>query len=297
MEILDKKKSEIFSISNNIRDLKKYTEYLKIGFKTSVEYKSYILGALITPAFMGFFFFFIWSYIYQVRYEAAVAAGEFAGTLAQFTIGDFTFEHMMVYLLIGLLLNTARSSEISDSISQTIKSGDIAIFLCRPVNFVKSLLFQGIGAKIVNLFVFTILLVVMTFLFNLPTPDLPIFAIFLLYAVLMLLFDIIVYVMIGGLSFWFVEIWGIKASIEQILWILSGRVLPLNLFPQVMQTILAWTPFLYLEYTFARLYLGFLTVPEALQAMGIFCIWIVILSLLMTLLYKKGFAKVSAFGG
>lgn len=282
---------------NNIFEFKKYTEYLKIGFKTSVEYKSYILGALITPAFMGFFFFFIWSYIFEVRYDAAVIAGEFSGTLLEFTIGGFTFEQMMVYLLIGLLLNTARSSEISDNISQTIKSGDIAIFLCRPVNFVKSLLFQGIGAKIVNLFVFTILLMVMTFLFNLPTPDLPIFAVFLLYAVLMLLFDIIIYVMIGGLSFWFVEIWGIKASIEQILWILSGRVLPLSLFPQIMVTVLSWTPFFYLEYTFARLYLGFLTVPEALQAMGIFCIWIVILSVVMAYLFKKGFAKVSAFGG
>lgn len=279
-----------------ILELKKYTEYLKIGFKTSIEYKSYILGALITPAFMGFFFFFIWSYIFQVRFEAAVLEG-FTGTLAQFTIGGFTFEQMMVYLLIGLLLNTARSSEISDSISQTIITGDVAIFLCRPVSFVKSLLFQGIGAKIVNLFMFIILLIIMTFLFNLPTPSIGIFGIFLLYAILMLLFDIIIYVLIGGLSFWFVEIWGIKASIEQILGILSGRVLPLSLFPQVMQSILAWTPFLYLEYTFARLYLGMLTVPEALHAMGIFCIWIFLLTLLMMYLYKKGFAKVSAFGG
>ena len=280
-----------------IFELKKYVEYLKIGFKTSIEYKSYLLGALITPAFMGFFFFFIWSYIYEIRYESAIESGEFTGSLLNFTIGGFTFEMMMVYLLIGLLLNTARSSEISDSISQTIKSGDVAIFLCRPVNFVKSLLFQGIGAKIVNLFVFTLLLVVMTYLFNLPTPDIGIFAIFIVYAVLMLLFDIIIYVMIGGLSFWFVEIWGIKASIEQILWILSGRVLPLSLFPQSIQVILAWTPFLYLEYTFARLYLGMLTIPQALQAMGIFCIWIVILSFVMAYLYKKGFEKVSAFGG
>lgn len=282
---------------SEILDLRKYKEYFKIGFKTSVEYKSYILGALITPAFMGFFFFFIWSYIYEVRFNAAIQEGIYSGTLAAFTIGGFTFEEMMVYLLIGLLLSTARSSEISDNISQTIKSGDVAIFLCRPVNFVKSLLFQGIGAKVVNLFVFTILLIVMTILFDLPVPTGSILMIFLVYAVLMLLFDIIVYVMIGGLSFWFVEIWGIKASIEQILWILSGRVLPLSLFPVWMQAFLAWTPFLYLEFTFASLYLGKLTVVEALQAMGIFCIWIVLLSMLMAYLYRKGFEKVSAFGG
>jgi ABC-2 type transport system permease protein len=264
-----------------------YLEYFKIGFKTSVEYKSYLLGALITPAFMGMFFYVIWSYIFEVK----------SGGEVGYTIGGFTFEEMMVYLIIGLLLNTARSSEISDRISQTIKSGDISIFLCRPVNFVKSLLFDGIGGKVVNFFVFVVLLIVMTQLFSLPVPPATIFLIFLLYAVLMLLFDIVLYVMIGGLSFWFVEIWGIKASIEQVLWILSGRVLPLSLFPMWMQSFLAFTPFLYLEYTFASLYLGKLTVIEALSAMGIFMFWIVVLMFLMVLLYRKGFRKLESFGG
>ena len=113
----------------------------------------------------------------------------------------------------------------------------------------------------------------------------------------MLLFDIVLYVIIGGLAFWFVEIWGIKASIEQILWILSGRVLPLTLFPAWMQSFLAFTPFLYLEFTFASLYLGKLTVAEAFRAMGIFTFWIILLILLMRYLYKKGFNKLESFGG
>ena len=275
----------------------KYLEYFKIGFKTSIEYKSYLIGALLTPTFMGIFFYFIWSYIYQVRYESAILAGEFVGTFAEYTIGGFTFSEMMVYLLIGLLLATARSAEIAHSISQTVKSGDISIYLCRPVNFVKSLLFKGIGAKIVNLFMFTILLIIMTYLFNLPYPSGSIFFIFIMYLLLMLLFDIILYVIIGGLSFWFVEIWGVQASIEQIMWILSGRVLPLTLFPVWIQSFLAFTPFLYLEFTFASLYLGKLTVMEALRAMGIFTLWIGLLALLMIYLYKKGFAKLESFGG
>ncbi len=276
----------------------KYLEYFKLGFKTSIEYKSYLIGALVTPAFMGVFFYYIWSYIYQVKFETALAEGTaLVSSLSEFTIGGFTFQEMMVYLIIGLLLNTARSSEIADRISQTIKSGDISIFLCRPVNFVKSLLTDGIGSKVVNLFVFTILLIVMTYLFDLPTPSGSIWIVFVIYLFLMLIFDIVLYVIIGGLSFWFVEIWGIKASIEQILWILSGRVLPLTLFPMWMQSFLAWTPFLYLEFTFASLYLGKLTLIEALKAMGIFTFWIILLALLMRYLYKKGFAKLESFGG
>jgi len=275
----------------------KYLEYFKIGFKKSVEYKSYLIGALTTPVFMGFFFYFIWSYIFEVKYEAAIKAQDFAGTFTEFTIGGFTFNEMLVYLIIGLLINTARSSDISNRISEVIKSGDIAIYLCRPVNFVKSLLFEGIGSKVINFFIFIILLIVMTNIFDLPYPKGGILTIFLIYAVLMILFDIILYVLIGGLSFWFVEIWGIRASIEQVLWILSGRVLPLSLFPVWMKTFMAFTPFMYLEYTFASIYLGKLSIEEALKAMGIFMVWIVLLVLLMRYLYKKGFRKLEAFGG
>ena len=264
-----------------------YTEYFKIGFRKSIEYKSYIISALTTPVFMGVFFYFIWSYIYEVK-----SAG-----VANFQIGGFTFEEMMVYLIIGLLINSIRSSEISESIAQTIKSGDIAIYLCRPVNFVKSLLADGIGTKIIPLLTFTGLLIGMTYLFNLPYPSGTIFIIFLVYAFFMLLFDIILYVIIGGLSFWFVEIWGIRASIEQVLWILSGRVLPLSLFPVWFLDFIKFTPFFYLEYTFARLYLGKIGVMEAFSALGVFIFWIIMLSLLMRFIYKKGFAKMEAFGG
>lgn len=275
----------------------KYIEYFKIGFKKSIEYKSYLIGALTTPFFMGVFFYFIWNYIYEVKWQTAVASGEFVGDFLTFTIGSFTFNEMLVYLIIGLLIQTAKSTELANRISQTIKSGDIAIFLCRPVNFVKSLLADGIGEKVIPFGMFAVLLMVMTTFFNLPYPPIGIFAVFIVYGVLLVFFQIIIEILIGGLAFWLTEIWGVKSSIQQILWILSGRALPLSLFPKAMQSFLAWTPFLYLEYTFASIYLGKLGLIEALRAMGIFTIWIVILILVMMWLFKKGFAKLESFGG
>lgn len=265
----------------------KYYEYFKIGFKKSIEYKSYIIGVLTTPLFMGIFFYFIWSYIYAVK----------GGGDPNYMIGGFTFNEMLVYLIIGLLINATRNSDVSERISEVIKSGDISIYLCRPVNFVKSLLADSIGTKVINLVMFAILLILMTWIFNLPYPPATIFFIFIIYAFFMILFDIILYIIIGGLAFWFVEIWGIRASIEQILWILSGRSLPLSLFPVWIQGALAFTPFLYLEYTFARLYLGKIPVSEAFIALGIFTIWIILMFLLMKFLFSKGFKKLESFGG
>jgi len=273
-------------IKNKIK-MGKYTEYFKIGFKKSIEYKSYLIGALVTPLFMGFFFYFIWSYIFEVKSKG----------VAGFEIGGFTFEEMIIYLVIGLLIQTAKQTEISERISATIKSGDISIFLCRPVNFVKSLLSDGIGEKLIPFGTFVILLAIVTNLFAVKVPTITILVIFAIYGLLLIFFQIIIDVMIGGLAFWLTEIWGIRSSIQQILWILSGRALPLSLFPQMMQRFLAWTPFLYLEYTFASIYLMKLSIEEALRAMGIFMIWILILLVLMRWLYARGFAKLESFGG
>jgi len=266
----------------------KYTEYFKIGFKKSIEYKSYLIGALTTPVFMGIFFYFIWSYIYEVKSQASDWTG---------TIGGFTFNEMIVYLIIGLLIQTAKSTDIANRISAIIKSGDIAIFLCRPVNFVKSLLSDGIGEKLIPFATFAVLLVVMTYFFNLPYPSLGILAIFIIYGLLLIFFQIVIEIMIGGLAFWLTEIWGVKSSIQQIMWILSGRALPLSLFPQAFQTFLTWTPFFYLEYTFARIYLGQIELMTAIQYMSIFIIWIAIMLILMKWIFSRGFKKLENFGG
>lgn len=265
----------------------KYLEYFKIGFKKSVEYKSYLIGALITPLFMGFFFYFIWSYIYLMK----------GGGDPNYLIGGFTFNEMIIYLVLGLLIQTAKSSEIADRISQTIKTGDIATFLCRPVNFVKSLLSDSIGEKMIPFATFAVLLIVVTKIFAVNVPPITILMLFIVYGILMILFQIVVDIIIGGFAFWLTEIWGIRASIQQIMWILSGRALPLSLFPIAFQRFLAWTPFLYLEFTFASIYLGKLSFNEALRAMGIFMIWILILVLVMKFIYKRGFAKLESFGG
>lgn len=265
----------------------KYFEYFRIGFKKSIEYKSYLIGTLVTPLFMGIFFYFIWSYIFQVK----------SGGVSGYLIGGFTFSEMILYLIIGLLIQTAKSTEIAQKISETIKSGDIATYLCRPVNFVKSLLFDSFGEKIIPFSMFAVLLVVMTKILGLNFPALPIIIIFIIYGILLIFFQIVLDIIIGGFSFWLTEIWGVQSSISQVLWILSGRALPLSLFPTMFQSILAFTPFLYLEYTFASIYLGKIELLQAIKYMGIFSIWIVIFIIIMILVYKRGFKKLEAFGG
>lgn len=265
----------------------KYNEYFKIGFKKSIEYKSYIIGNLTTPFFMAIFFYFIWQYIYAIKGQGD----------ASFLIGGFTFNEMMVYLIIGLLIQNAKSSDLADRISETIKTGNIAIFLCRPVNFVKSIVYDGLGEKVIPVSIFSFLLIGVTIFMDVTVPGIDILFLFFIYGILLIIFEIFIEISIGGLAFWLTEIWGVKSSIRQIFWVLSGRALPLSLFPTWFLSFVKFTPFYYLEYTFALIYLGKLSVEEILKAMSIFTAWIFLFFLIMRLIYKKGFTKLESFGG
>jgi len=280
-----------------IYNFKKYFEYFKIGFKKSIEYKYMLLGDLFFSFFIGIFLYFIWKYIYLFRYNNAISKGAFIGSFADYTIGSFTFSEMMIYLIIGLLINILISLKLSRKISDVIKSGDIVNYLTRPVNFVKSLIFDSLGFVLIRLCIFFILLILLTYISGLDFPNFFVLILFIIYGFLLFFFYTVIDIIIGSLAFWLTEVWGIENSFNHIFWILSGRALPYSLFPSWFNIIIVWTPFMYLEYTFISIYLGKLSIEEILKAIGIFMIWISLLIFLMRWIYKKGFKKLVSFGG
>jgi ABC-2 type transport system permease protein len=281
----------------NINEEKKYLEYFKIGFKKSIEYKSYLIGTLITPLFLGTFFYIIWKFIYLNNYHLSISKGLFNGNLNNFTIGGFTFNEMILYLIINLLIANLKVNYLPKNISNIIKSGDIVIYLSKPINFVKSLLYENIGTKVINFFIMSLLLITLTKLLNINFPNLITTILFIIYGLFMILFYNLLFILIGGLSFWLIEIGGIKASFDQIFWILTGKVFPINLFPLWLQSILKYTPFMYLEYTFAKIYLNKFNTIEIIHNLFIFILWIILLLILVNYIYKKGFKKLETFGG
>ena len=120
---------------------------------------------------------------------------------------------------------------------------------------------------------------------------------FLVYAFLVLLFDLLIVFVIAGIGFWTVSTWGIYGAYNSIAWILSGRLLPISLYPVWLQETLRFTPFYYLEFTLASTYLGASGIQELIVAFGILSFWILALIMIIKLLYAKAYQKLAIFGG
>jgi ABC-2 type transport system permease protein len=83
----------------------------------------------------------------------------------------------------------------------------------------------------------------------------------------------------------------------QLIRILSGSFVPLWFFPQWVQKVSAFLPFIYIYQTPLSIYIGKINVKQAFQSMLIQFVWILILSFILSRIWKKACRMVTVQGG
>jgi ABC-2 type transport system permease protein len=79
--------------------------------------------------------------------------------------------------------------------------------------------------------------------------------------------------------------------------LLSGLLVPMTMFPPVLQTVLAYMPFQHVAYTPLLIYLGKLQGASALEALGVQAIWAVALLVLGSHFWHVMARKITIHGG
>jgi ABC-2 type transport system permease protein len=128
-----------------------------------------------------------------------------------------------------------------------IRSGDVIMFLFKPVDFMSFLLANGLGGMIGNLLLITAPGFIVLFGFFdtgfVPGWNILFFALSLVGScVLSFLFDFF----IGTTCFWTSSIWGISAAKDLIIAFLSGALIPLPFYPDALLAVLKYLPFTYM---------------------------------------------------
>lgn len=259
-----------------------YKRFFLLGFKKSIEYKANIINHISIPLIIIVAFYVIWEGIYQK-----------AGPI----IGGLTFEQMTVYFVVTTLMHGLNSEYITKQIDTLMSSGNIVNYMTRPINFLGALFFRNFGQNSVNILVKFILVLLISTIFVQFSPNKMHILLFLIYLPVFVLFNIALYSTIGLLSFWITKTWGISDLFEMIQWVLGGALLPLTLFPEAFQGILKLTPFYYLQFTAAQIYLSQITTAQALVSMAILIGWSLFLLVIAAFMIKKGMKKLEIFGG
>jgi ABC-2 type transport system permease protein len=131
----------------------------------------------------------------------------------------------------------------------------------------------------------------------LPPANLTAMLLFIAGVLLSIILLFFIEFIIGLCSFYTMNYDGVRFAKDALLLILSGALVPLAMFPDGLRQIFAWLPFQYLGSVPVNAYLGVLSVPETLKALGVEVLWIIALYILSVLFYRTAIRKVVVQGG
>jgi len=194
--------------------------------------------ALFMAVFMA-----LWSAAFQVGAKSAISG--------------YTYRAMIWYLVMTetIVLSTSRIfMEISDS----VKAGDLAYRLVRPISYPFIQVAQSLGNAAPR-FAVNLLAGFLVVGLALRTIEGSVegFSAFLLLAFLGLLLDSLVAVLIGLAAFWIEDVTPVSWIYQKLLFTAGGMLFPLELFPGWLQRVVEYLPFRLIVYAPARAFVAF----------------------------------------
>lgn len=216
--------------------------------------------------------------------------GEFLG---------YSQSHMLTYVLGSTLVSSIVFSTRTHEIGDNINSGDLSIFLIRPINYFFYCFVRDVADKGFNImFAFAELMI----LFFLMKP--PVFfqtdILYLLLCTIAVILGVFLYFFIGSLlgliGFWSPEVWAPRFILFILLTFFAGSLFPLDIIPQSIYTIFTLLPFPYLLYFPLKIYLGQLSFNSIFFGFSVSVAWVIILFFITRSVWLRGLKMYTAVG-
>ena len=113
-------------------------------------------------------------------------------------------------------------------------------------------------------------------------------ALFSISLVLASIMSFLIWFGVALLAFWMKTVNGVSMAVWGVVNILRGGLFPLTFFPHTVLSVLNVSPFPYLMFIPIQIFLGKISVSNALFSIGVQLFWIVILLLLVQWILSKG---------
>lgn len=102
--------------------------------------------------------------------------------------------------------------------------------------------------------------------------------------------------LVSMIAFWSREAMGPRFLFEWLLEMASGAYFPLSILPQAVGTFLQFLPFMYMLYVPIQIYLGKIAIENIFETILLQSAWILLLTIITTLVWKKGLKKYNSEG-
>lgn len=206
--------------------MKKYTVLILAEIKSSFKYRFKIITTLLFNSIYLFLLFFIWRSIYE----------------SNETISGLTFIQTYTYMSISTVLISLFNSRTDWKVSMRVTNGSIISYYTKPVSVQLQFFFDAIGSMCVQFLLVTMpVVLIVTHVRKLGISLNVLF--FIISLLLAFTINFCLEYIVGTLSFYTESLWGIIILKNTVISFLSGGLVPLYFFPDIIQPIIKWLPF------------------------------------------------------
>lgn len=260
-----------------------YWEVIRIRFLAMLAYRvNYYSGIIIYTLNIGVYYF-LWTAVYG----------------GASSLNGMTAVQMSTYVAVSWMARAFYYNNLDNEIASEIREGAVAVQLIRPYQYLLVKGAQGFGEGLFRLLLFSIPgMMVVSFVFPIELPAVGmVWLKFVLSMFLGFLINVQINLLVGILTFFFLNNRGLLRAKRNIVDLLSGVIVPISFYPEWAQAILTWLPFQAISYLPSMILVKGLSGAAFLHSISMQAIWCVVLCVPIVLIWRKAKKVMTVQGG
>lgn len=211
----------------------------------------------------------------------------------------YTQSLILTYIIGTQILNAMVLSSRGHEIAENIVNGDLSTFLIRPLTYFGYWFSRDIGDKAMNILFSLAETAILIYVLK-PSlfiqTNILLLILFLIAIFLAILLNFIIGSLLSLVGFWTDDVWAPRFLFFMLISFFAGGIFPLDIFPKGVASFFQFLPFSYLVFFPMKVYLGQLSLVQIFNSIGVAILWIVIGSIFLRFVWKKGLKVYSAYG-
>lgn len=270
------------------KHLKIYLPFASNELKRQMAYKGAFYLFVLIGLFGSFISYYLWMSIY--------------GSSGQITLGGMTRNEMVVYVFMVYVTSSIVTISISDWVSEDVVKGTVSMNLIKPMDYRLSLISRALGDLIYRFLAPSVFIWIGLEIYKVKVLGMtPVTVSRILLYLISCIMSFLIYVLFdfcfGMVAFFTTYIFGMLMAKEALLGFLTGQLIPISFFPVTIQKVFEFLPFSSMIYTPVMIYLGKYTGKTLGFMLLRQAVWIVILYVMGSLIWRKVTKRLVVLGG
>ncbi|MGW6389078.1 ABC transporter permease [Streptomyces sp. NPDC055103] len=266
-----------------LRNLPAYLQIVRARLRIALTYRQNALFMLAVVILQIFILRKVWTALY--------------GDMG--VVNGVALADVLVYLTIANLQNWAmQDSTVGSYLYSLVREGRIAFDILRPAGFVPQMLAHLTGGTLSMVLFALAALPLVALVGPLGPPASPAaFGYWLLSLLVAFGISMLLNLIVSLGAFWTTELGAFSMLFTLVSQFLAGVLVPLYFFPDWLRTVAELLPFQATTFTPVAIYGGQLAGGEALQAIAVQLLWIVLLAGTVRLIWSRALHRIVVQGG